>query len=170
MAKKAVDLETKTVSFTFGEGIEPVLFELAKCSPEMITQLALHGFSQKGGDSYASAKSQTEGTEIDPAEWSRAQVAGVVEQVLNDDWTVRTPGSAQATDLATALAEAVDCEVADAIERLADADKDEKAALRKHPDIAAILARIKVERATAKAAIAAAKAGTGEDLSEYMNG
>ena len=168
MAKKTVDLEKQVVTFDFGDG-RVETFILSECSDEMKIQLALHGASQKTGDSYASAKSQTDGTEIDPAVWSQSQAQGVIAQLYADDWTVRTPGSAAITDLATALSEAVDgCTVEDATERLADTTKEEKAALRKHPDIAAVLARIKSERATAKAEVAAAKAGSGPDLTEFM--
>jgi hypothetical protein len=163
MAKKIVNLEAQTVEFTFGEA-GSVLFELSKCSPEMLVQLALHGASQKGGDSYASASKTCDGTEADPIEWSMAQVAGVVEQVYNDDWTVRTPGSAAVTDLATALSEAVGCTIEEAVAKVSEIDADQKKALRAHPDVAAVLARIKAERAAAKAETAAKKTGSGPDL------
>lgn len=168
MAKKTVDLESKTVTFDFDDGATPVVFELGRCSKAMLVQLALHGGSQKGGDSYASAKKVCADTDIDPVAWSREQVEGVIDQLYNDDWTVRVPGAGVATDLATALAEAVNCEMSEAIARLSEASKEDRAALRKHPDIAAVLARIKSERASAKADAAAAKAGTGEDLSAFM--
>ena len=171
MAKKTTNLENKTVLFDFDDGADPVPFELSKCSKAMIVQLALHGASQKTGDSYASAKKVCADTDINPVAWSREQAEGVVEQLYNDDWTVRVPGIAAVTDLATALAEVIEGVTVDAaIARLAESDKDEKAALRKHPDIAAVLARIKSERAAAKAEQASKKAGTGEDLSGFMGG
>jgi hypothetical protein len=169
MAKKSVDTETQTIGFDFGEGVDAVGFDLSKCSPAMLIQLALHGASQKIGDSYASAKSAVADTDIDPAAWSSGQAAGVVAQLYSDDWTVRSAGSAAVTDLATALAEAVGCDIEAATSRLADADKDEKASLRKHPAVAAVLTRIKAERAAAKAAQAEAKAETGDDLSGFMD-
>jgi len=167
MAKKSIDVENQTVTFDFGDG-RVETFTLSGISDEMKIQLALHGASQKIGDSYASAKSQTEGTEIDPSDWSQGQAAGVIAQLLADDWTVRAAGTSAVTDLATALAEAADCSVDEAVTRLVDADADEKKALRKHPGIAAVLARIKSERATAKLAQAEAKAETGSDLSDFM--
>ncbi len=170
MAKKSTDVENKTVTFNFGDGIESVVFDLTDMTDEMLIQLALHGASQKIGDSYASAKAQTDGTEIDPAEWSRGQAAGVVAQLLASDWTVRVAGTSAVTDLAQALSEAVGCSIEDAVARLGDADADDKKALRKHPDVAAVLARIKSERATARLAQAEAKAGTGPDLGEFMTG
>lgn len=168
MARKTTDLEAGTVTFEFGEGVEDVVFDYDKCSDAMKRQLGLHGASQKGGDSYASAKGACEGTEINPTEWSRAQAQGTVDQIYNDEWSIRVAGAGAVTDLAQALSEAVDCTIEEAVERLADAEGDEKKALRKHPDVAAVLARIKSERAQTKAAIAEAKAGSGPDLSEFM--
>lgn len=162
MAKKVVDVETQSVTFDFGDG-RVETFQLGNVSDEMKIQLALHGASQKIGDSYASAKSQTEGTEIDPSDWSQQQSAGVIAQLLADDWTVRTPGSAAVTDLMSAFAEVTGDELQ------AELSKDDKAALRKHPKIAAVLARIKSERADAKAAALATKAegATEEMLADF---
>ena len=167
MTKKAINTEAKTVTFDFGDESQE-LFELAKVSEDIVIQLALHGASQKIGDSYAGAKAACAESEMDPTEYAKAQVQGVIGQLLAGDWTVRTPGGQTVTDLANALAEAVGCPVEDAIERLTDADADDKKALRAHPDIAAVLARIKSERAAAKAKTAEAKAGSGPDLSEFM--
>lgn len=171
MAKKIVSVENKTVTFDFGEAGE-VVFDLSRVSPEMLTRLALHGASQKGGDSYASAKSATEGTDIDPNEWAKGQCEAAVEQVYNDDWSVRRAGGgSQITDLARALAEVMpDVSEADAAERLSDATKEEKASLRKHPAIKAVLERIRAERAAAKAAQAEAAAGDADvtDLGEIF--
>lgn len=169
MAKKTTSLETQTVSFDFEDGKDPVVLELSKCSKEMIVQLALHGASQKGGDSYASAKKTCAGTDIDPVVWSRAQAQGVVDQIYANDWTVRTPGAGAVTDLATALAEAVTCEVSEAVERLTTESKEGRAELRKHPKIKAILDRIKLERQKAKAA-ASAKAAKGAAEDDSLAG
>ncbi len=155
MAKKTTDLSEQTVTFDFGDG-NVETFQLSKCSDEMKVQLMLHGASQKIGDNYASAKSQTEGTEIDPATWAQGQAASCIAQIYDDDWTVRTPGTAAITDLAAALAEATGKEVEDCVTILADTDTEDKKALRKHPDVAAVLARIKSERAAAKAKTAEA--------------
>ena len=50
-----------------------------------------------------------------------------------------------------------------------DLSKEDKAALRKHPKIAAVLARIKSERAAAKSAALDAKAATADegDLADF---
>ncbi len=160
MAKKVTDVIAQTVTYDFGDGNVETL-ELSKCSPEMLTLLALHGGSQKVGDSYASAKKTCEGTEIDPVAWSQEQAASVIGQIYADDWTVRTPGTAAITDLMVAFEEVTGQEL------MPDLDADAKKALRAHPDIAAVLARIKSERAEKKAKALAEKVGTGSDLSEY---
>lgn len=151
MAKKTVSVETKSVVFEFGEA-GSVVFDLSKVSDEMLTQLALHGASQKGGDSYAGAKTATDGTSIDPDEWARNECQRVVEQIYAGEWTVRrASGGPGITDLARALAEVMpDVTEAEAAERLAEASKEDKAALRKHPAVAAVLQRLKAERAAAK--------------------
>jgi len=168
MPKKSVNVESKSVTFEFDDDGENIVFDLANVSDEIVIQLALHGASQKGGDSYAGAKKASEDLNVDPNEWSRSQVEATIAQLVAGDWTTRTPGGQTVTDLANALSEAVGCPLEDAIARLADADADDKKALRAHPDIAAVLARIKSERAAAKAEAAEAKAGSGPDLSEFM--
>ena len=162
MAKKTVTVETKSIQFSFGDAGE-VTFDLTKCSDEMLTQLALHGASQKGGDSYASAKSATDGTDIDPNEWALGQCQATIDQIYAGDWSVRRAGGGTSvTDLARALAEVMpDVNEAEAAERLADASKEDKAALRAHPAVKAVMERLRAERATAKAE-AAANADTSE--------
>lgn len=162
MAKKTIDRENNTVTFDFGDAGTEV-FELDNMSDEIKTALALHGASQKIGDSYAGAKSAVEDTDTDPNDWAKGQAAGVIGQLVAGDWTVRTPGSAKSSDLAIALSEAVGAPLEDCIARLADADKDEKKALRAHPKVKAVLERLRAERATKKQAAAEAAAATASD-------
>lgn len=166
MARKTIDVVAQTVVFDFDEA-GTVGFELSRCTPEMVIQLALHGLSQKAGDAYAGAKAATDGTAIDPNVWAMQQAADTIEQVYAGNWTVRTPGAGAAiSDLARALAEVMpDVTEAEAAERLSEASKEDKAALRKHPAVKAVLERIKAERATAKAAAAEAAAGSAQPLS-----
>ena len=168
MAKKQVSLEEGTVTFDFEDGKDKVAFSLDDMSDDIIRALALHGASQKIGDSYASAKKVSEETGVDANEWSRSQAESVIKQLTDGDWTVRTPGAGGVTDLAKALAEATGSTVEAAVERLTDASDDEKKGLRKHPAIAAILARIRRERAEAKEKELAGKSDSGPDLAEFM--
>ncbi|UCE47402.1 MAG: hypothetical protein JSW47_17605 [Phycisphaerales bacterium] len=171
MPKKAADFEAQTIHFEFGEAGETTV-AIAELPEAIIANLAVHGLSQKLGDSYASARKATEGTDIDPDEWCKGQVESVFGQLKEGNWTTRTPGAGgQATDLATALAEVGGIEVSDAIEKLSDASKEEKAALKKHPQIKVVLERIRAERAQAKADAAAKAAESADvpDLSEFLS-
>ena len=76
-AKKEYDLDTKVVSVEFGNG---TVLELncSELSPEMQTQLMLHGAAQKVGDSYAGVKGNfNEGI-------SNAQ--SVIDQLKAGEW------------------------------------------------------------------------------------
>ena len=55
--KKSVNVEKELVSFAFES--ETMEFKLADLSSEMVTRLALHGLSQKLGDSYADSTKVT---------------------------------------------------------------------------------------------------------------
>ena len=56
--KKSVNVEEQSVTFGFEN--ETVEFKLADLSSEMVTRLALHGLSQKLGDSYADSTKVTD--------------------------------------------------------------------------------------------------------------
>ena len=73
--KKSVNVENELVAFAFEN--EMVEFRLADLSAEMVTRLALHGLSQKLGDSYADSTKIT-----DPQ--SAASV--VWENLLEGNW------------------------------------------------------------------------------------
>lgn len=170
MAKKTVNVEDGTVTFDFGEAGQTVI-NYDELPADIQRQLGLHGLSQKGGDSYAGAKSACAESDMDPEVWSKGQVDSVAQQLAEGNWAVRAGGGGPAiTDLARALAEATGSDLEDAVERLADADKDTKNALRKHPDIASVLARIRRERAEAKEKELAGKAGSGPDIGEILGG
>lgn len=168
MTKKAIDLETGVVTFDFEDGKDALVFDPSKCSDAIRTHLELHGAGQKIGDSYASAKKAETDLGVNPVEWSRAQAEGVIAQLYADDWTVRTAGGPSVTDLAVALSEATGATVEETAAKLAEADKDTKKAIRSHPDVAAILARIRREKAEKKEKALAEKVGSGPDLAEFM--
>lgn len=162
MPKKTADFETRSVTFEFDED-EKLVASLEDFPPEMITHLALHGLSQKCGDSYAGAAKAIEGLEITANEYAKNQVAGVIKQLKDGDWTVRSGGGGSVvTDLAKALSEFTGQPLDTCVSILAEKEKDERAAVRKHPGIAAILSRLSAERAAAKAEKAAKEAGEAE--------
>lgn len=165
MAKKTTDIEARTVAFDFDDGEASIVIEYDKLSDAMKIHAGLHGISQKGGDSYASAKKTCAETGADPVEWSRAQCEQVQTQLYNDDWTVRVAGAGTTTDLAVAFEEVTS-------ETLSpDLDADQKKALRAHPQIKAVLDRIKLERQARKAAVSEALAETADapDLTEFAS-
>ena len=160
MTKKIIDLESRTVTWEISPDLVEV-FEYDRCSDEMKVRLGLHGASQKGGDSYAGAASAIEDTDLTLEEYISNAVKGVIDQLYNDDWTVRaTGGGPRVTDLAVAIAEAYAVDMSEAVAKVADMDADTKKAVRNHPAIKPILDRIRAERAAKKAAESKAK---GED-------
>lgn len=163
--KKAIDLEAGTVTFSDDSDNVIAVVAYVDLTREMVRQAALHGISQKVGDSYAGALKATDGLDLTPEAWSIQRVKDSVEQIARGDWNLRTGGSTPAaTDLAVAIAEATGSTVDEVAAKLAglkdtpDEGKEVKKALRANPQVAAILARIKAERATKKQAELDAKA------------
>ncbi|MBW8034124.1 MAG: hypothetical protein FVQ79_00200 [Planctomycetes bacterium] len=147
--------DINSVSFLFSDGniIKVALSDFPK---EIIAHLAQHGLSQKGGDSYA-------GVEGDVAQ-AQVNLQAVVESLKAGDWVSRVGGGPRMTLLILALAEVTNRKVEEVAEKVESLSKEEKAAYRQHPAIKAVLARMEVERATAKAAKIAAAAETAGEV------
>lgn len=156
IATKSTREDLTGVDFAFTDG-ETISFDLASVSPEMVTHLALHGFSQKGGDSYSGESD---------LEVAKAKVRGVIERLIAGDWkAVREAGGGRISDLARALAEVMGKDIAEAVEAIEPLDRGQKTALRAHPQIAAKLAEYSAARAAEKAAKAAEEGAELPDLS-----
>lgn len=87
--------EWPNVTWTWADG-EVNTYDVTTFPEEVVRQATLHGFKQKGGDSYASAKSLIE-------------AKGMFQKVMDalaTGWTVRTP-SAEQEDPVEMLAQAV---------------------------------------------------------------
>ncbi len=145
--KKAIDIEEQTVSLTFENG-NTLICALADLSPETVVQLALHGLSQKEGDSYAGNKDQAE-----------VLAGNVWDNLTAGNWSVRGEGGPRVTQLVRALvmklaAAGKEITEADAATKVADFDDDKKKALT--AALTAELAEIKAGDAQ-KAAEAAKK-------------
>lgn len=149
IAKKTVaeDLTGVSIEFTNGEVIGVTLDAL---SPEIVRNLALHGLSQKLGDSYSG--------ESDVAV-AKTKAEAVAQRLAEGNWkAVREAGSGgRITDLAQALAQVTGKTVEEAVAAIEAMDKAQKSGLRKHPRIKAATAAIAAARA-AKAAEDAADA------------
>lgn len=136
---------------------------LSDLPAEVVTRLAVHGLSQKLGDSYASA-----GQQENPLAFAKQRVADVAAQLREGDWRVTSEGGTTVTLLGRALARATGQTEEAAMAKIREreeGDEDEgkafKKALRAHPDIKKATADIKAEDAK-KAQERAAGLETGE--------
>lgn len=116
----------------------------------MAGRLAIHGASQKIGDSYAGAAK-----EADPVAFAKEAVKGTIKQIYDGEWRVNAGGGPRVNDLAKAIAavtgqplEGEDGTVA----LVAAMSDDDKKAFRKKPKIAAALAKLAAEKAAERAA------------------
>lgn len=138
IAKKvtAEDLSGVTIKFEDGQDL---VANLADLPEDMLTHLALHGLSQKLGDSYSGEQ------DISTA---RALASNVLERLKEGNWAaVREGGGGKISDLAHALSAVTGQPIEACTEKLAGMEKADKSGLRKHPKIKAELARIAAERA-----------------------
>ena len=144
IAKKEVHEDMSGVTIAFADG-KPLTVNLADLPDEMVGHLALHGLSQKLGDSYSG--------EQDIAS-ARALAAAVAERLREGNWkAVREGGGGgRISDLAQALSNVTGQPLEECVTKLADMEKDQKSGLRKHPKIKAELAKIAAERAATAAA------------------
>lgn len=176
IAKKSADFENGVVRFEFADG-DTREISLSDLTPEIVQNLALHGLSQKGGDSYAGA-----GTEADPLATAKANLDAVLENLKAGNWTVRTGGTAgpRATMLAEAVARATGKELEECVEMVtelrtkaeaedaSDDDKKRFQALKDHPAVKSALSDIRAERAAAKAEKDRASAGDAGSLADIL--
>lgn len=156
------------VAFTFPDGhVETI--RLSELPREMVERLAVHGLSQKGGDSYASA-----GNEDNPLAAAKEWLAATLKDLRAGAWRVTTAGGFRATMLAKALARVTGRTVEEAqsvVDVNSDLDDDGKPSekgkawlksMRANEQIKAATAAITLEEQKAKEAklkATAAKAG-----------
>lgn len=125
------------VRFVFANGAEMVA-KLADFSDEIKTRLAVHGLSQKLGDSYASAEDVKQAYD-----WAKETLSTLLE----GKWSTRTAGNSgpKTTLLARAIARVSKQPLDSIIEKLATLDEDTVKALRANDDIKLAISEIKVE-------------------------
>lgn len=133
-------------AFVFGNGTT-VSLDVNELSADQQFNLMMHGLMQKCGDSYASAKGDFA--------LGVASVQKVCDQLLNDQWVASRAsggeGKPRSSELALALANIKKLDIA-AVTAAVDAATDEqRKAWRKHPAIAAEIARMRAEKAAARA-------------------
>jgi hypothetical protein len=147
IAQKALAEDKSGVTITFENG-ETLTVKLTDLSEDIVQQLALHGLSQKLGDSYSGE------TEL-PVAKGKAQA--VADRLRAGDWRAvgEGGGGGRITDLATALATVTGKTLEEAVGVIENMTKEQKKELRKHPAINTETKRIAFERAQ--------KAAKGED-------
>ena len=144
LVEKLPDLESGSVVFKFEDGTEAT-FDVSRVSDAVRGQLALHGASQKIGDSYAGAGDD----EIaDPLAYAKERVADTIARLYAGEWRTATVGTGGI--LAEAMATVSGKTRDECAEILAGMSDDEKKDLRKKKKIAAALARIKLARDAAR--------------------
>lgn len=156
VAEKDYDEETGTFSITFADGAAAEV-ELDKLPSNIVRLLALHGLSQKLGDSYASVKGDVAAakqkfeavlTQLQAGEWKKAREAG--------------EGGAKVTELAEAIAQFKNAPIEKANAVVAKATPDQIKAWKGNAKIKAIIAEIRARKAAERAAKAEAAAAQGE--------
>lgn len=144
------------------EGFVPevIAFDLTKVDQNTLLRLALHGASQKIGDSYAGAKESGE----DPIKYAHEAVSETIKQLYEGKWSVTRTGSGapRVSILVMAYARVKGITEDQALELLGDLSDDDKKELQKNKKIAAAIALIRAEQA-AERAKKAAEAAEKED-------
>ena len=134
------------VTIEFANGHELVM-DLSAFTPEIVTQLALHGLSQKVGDSYSGVKGDVEE--------AIGLATGVFTRLQNGEFRASREGSGgggRVSDLARALAKVAGVELSDAVAKLAEMDKEGKKGLKDNIHIQKALNEIAEEKLKAKQA------------------
>ena len=158
------------VVITFPDGARAAR-ALDGLSSDVITRLAVHGLSQKLGDSFANA-SKAE----NPSGWAKQRVADVIAQLEAGEWRVVSEAGPTVTLLGRALARATGHTVEESMAVIRDKEEslDEDAykawtkAMRAGAKIRKATAEIKAEDAAKALAAAPKDTGTGEDLANLF--
>lgn len=155
MAKIANKVLVKNgVRFDFLNGV--TITALVDTFPEnIVKRLAVHGLSQKIGDSYASAETMEEAV---------ANARAVLNNLAADLWATKTVRGGKIVE---ALVRVTGKSYDECLKVWIGMDDNAQSAVKKHPDIKAALAAIEAERAKALANAASDEKGT--DLGALFN-
>lgn len=170
LAKKTVDTDSRSVTILLGDG-SSTTHSLSDLPAEIVTQLALHGLSQKLGDSYSgAANAVAEGEAPDAVTYAKETIARVWATLTAGDWSATRSGGGAISMLARAVAEVLGIEPAEAAAKLEGMEKEAKKKVQSSPKVAVVLARMKAENAARAAARAQAAAdeGSSEDVEALL--
>lgn len=143
IAEKIKSAKGITFAFTGGHTLECPIAQLPE---HIITQLAIHGLSQKIGDSYAGVKG-----DVNEA---IANAESVWECLLGGSFNQKQTGTGGM--LAQAISDVMSIPLDVARTKLAEMDDKTKAKVKKHPDVKGRMAELQLERAQAESANAPA--------------
>ena len=150
--------EDGVVSFTFGNGTT-ITIDTNELTDEQRFNLMMHGTAQKGGDSYASCQGDY------PA--AIAALQKVSDQLLANQWNASRASAGEAApkigELSQAIANLKGMDLVTVNTAVAKATDEERKAWRKNSAIAAEIARMRAEKAAARAAKETA-GGTADDI------
>lgn len=161
VAEKDYDEDSKTFSIVFADGAKADV-ELDTLPSNIVTLLALHGLSQKLGDSFAGVKGDVAA--------AKAKFEAVLVQLQNGEWKKAREsgeGGAKVTELAEAIAQFKNAPIEKANAVVAKASPDQIKLWRANAKIKAIIAQIRAKKAAERAAKAdqqAEGAATDDDL------
>lgn len=138
IAKKLVD--ESSIKFIWADETDEII-SLELFSDAIVKRAALHGISQKLGDSYSGITNVPE---------AKIALHGVLASLVAGDWNRKggSSGGIWVEALARATGETIET-VLEAWDKMTD---EVKAASKKHPDAIKAKAEIELERAQAKAA------------------
>ena len=94
--KKAIDAVAQTVTFTFEDGLAPIVLSMWQVNPANATYAMLHGFAARIGDNAAIQKSAENGFRVTEA-MRREAVAELVEHYASGsaDWSPKVRAKAE---------------------------------------------------------------------------
>lgn len=153
MPKKAYDVSTETVTITYDDGATKVL-ALADYPEAIVRQLALHGLSQKAGDSYAGAAKASDEEGITADEYCQGAVERVDTQLRDGNFNAGGGGGVRGGIFVEALAASLSKPTDEVLALVNSWDEEKIKQVKKHPQVKNAMLQIKAERAK-KAAEAA---------------
>lgn len=159
VAKKDYDAETATFSIVFADGTSHEV-ALSDLPQEIQLNLALHGLSQKLGDSYASVKGDVAA--------AKEKFSTTLKQLMAGEWAAKREGegSSKVTELAEAIARIKGVEVAVANAAVGKATDDQIKGWKANAKVKAVIAEIRAEKAAKRAQKADANSEVDIDLGE----
>ena len=94
--KKAIDAVAQTVTFTFEDGLAPIVLAMSQVNPTNATYAMLHGFAARIGDNAAIQKSAENGFRVTET-MRREAVAELVDHYASGsaDWSPKAKAKAE---------------------------------------------------------------------------